>query len=278
MSHLLRFRKGWQSEHLARFILSKFSFISEPSNISDDLGSDFFCTLFTIFQKEYLLPQSSFAIQIKSNDDSIDISNKFQYLYNIEIPFYVGVINREDGLLTIYSGEAIPHFFALYGNVGIIHTDPKGYINLVEEITDSTYLSNEGSVYNMYFPKIMKIHSDFNYENNPGIIRKFINTNSTIQRNISSRISNEFIFNYVDQNQVAIYAGSLSSEVYRDNLGKRLCEAFYNVEWLHKNRGVDLREEFKLYETIFLKLPDLYGFIPEYLITMYKNVKQNLNW
>jgi len=46
MAHLLRIRKGWENENLARFILSKFSFISQPATIADDLGADFFCTFF----------------------------------------------------------------------------------------------------------------------------------------------------------------------------------------------------------------------------------------
>jgi hypothetical protein len=31
----LKFRKGWQSEHIAKFILSQFSFVAEPSTVAD---------------------------------------------------------------------------------------------------------------------------------------------------------------------------------------------------------------------------------------------------
>ena len=74
MGHLHSFRQGWQSENLARFLLSKVSFISKPSTISDDLGSDFLCTLFKI-EKNELHPSSSFAIQIKSEGSKIDITS-----------------------------------------------------------------------------------------------------------------------------------------------------------------------------------------------------------
>ena len=46
MPHLASFRKGWESENLARFILYKFCFIANPSTISDDVGIDFFAPFF----------------------------------------------------------------------------------------------------------------------------------------------------------------------------------------------------------------------------------------
>jgi hypothetical protein len=88
MAHLLKIRKGWENENLARFILSKFSFISHPATISDDLGVDFYCTFFVKVEKErkspknkpikdvFVFPKHSFAIQIKSNRRGFDITNK----------------------------------------------------------------------------------------------------------------------------------------------------------------------------------------------------------
>ena len=76
MLHLASFRKGWENENLAKFILSKFSFVANPSTVADDIGSDFLCTLFRIERennKDYLLPLNAFAIQIKSNTDDIDV-------------------------------------------------------------------------------------------------------------------------------------------------------------------------------------------------------------
>lgn len=278
MSHLLKFRKGWQSEHLARYILSKFSFISEPANISDDLGSDFFCTIFSISQKIYLLPQNSFAIQIKSNKRKIKISNKFNYLSSIELPYYVGVINRNKNTISIYSGEAITHFFSLYGIPGFQSNEGAGYIKLVEEINEDGLHHIIGNDYYMNFPKILELSSDFDYEKDSDKINEFINNISTIQKNISSRKSSEYIFESATNNQVSIYAGSGSSEVFRMNFWKRLCEAFYNVEWLVNNRGENLKDEFIIYEETFLKLQKLHDYIPNYLEEMYKGVKKRLNY
>lgn len=118
MAHLGSFRKGWENENLACFILSKFSFISQPVTIADDCGSDFFCT---IFQRkkgngcEYLIPKNSFAIQIKSNYETFDITNKIDYLESLEIPFFVGVADQKELKLSIYSGEYIPILFSYVG-------------------------------------------------------------------------------------------------------------------------------------------------------------------
>jgi hypothetical protein len=47
--------------------LSRFSFVAQPSSVADDLGSDFFCTIFEIVKAasghDHLRPLSSFAIQ-----------------------------------------------------------------------------------------------------------------------------------------------------------------------------------------------------------------------
>lgn len=87
------FKCGWERGKLAEYILSKFSFVAKPSTVSDDLGSDFFCTLFRLEEKDgrdYPLSLSSFAIQIKSNDDPFDFSANITYLQNLEIPFFLG--------------------------------------------------------------------------------------------------------------------------------------------------------------------------------------------
>ncbi len=57
MALLYKFRKGWENENLAKFILSKFCFVAQPSTVSDDVGVDFFCTIFekeVIKKKEYI--------------------------------------------------------------------------------------------------------------------------------------------------------------------------------------------------------------------------------
>jgi len=67
MTHLSSFRKGWENENLARFLLSRFSFVAHPASVSDDIGTDFFCTIFEIVKegkRDSLMPRNAFAIQI----------------------------------------------------------------------------------------------------------------------------------------------------------------------------------------------------------------------
>lgn len=88
MPHLAVTRRGWQNEHLSAFLLSKIAFVAHPSKIGDDLGSDFFCTLFeSIKQKksEFLVPKNSFAIQIKSRGKSLIVTKQLEYLKRLEM-------------------------------------------------------------------------------------------------------------------------------------------------------------------------------------------------
>jgi hypothetical protein len=118
VGHLLSFRRGWENENLARFILSKFSFVAHPSSVADDIGSDFYCTIFETEESNghsYIKPRNSFAIQIKSNHKPINVLPGMDYLANLEIPFLVGVVDQKEMKLTIYSGMYIPIFIATFG-------------------------------------------------------------------------------------------------------------------------------------------------------------------
>jgi hypothetical protein len=73
MSHLYMVRTGWEGERLAEYLLSRFSFVGQPTTIADDVGSDFFCTIFdlTDTQPPTVEPRISFAIQVKTNHDTM---------------------------------------------------------------------------------------------------------------------------------------------------------------------------------------------------------------
>jgi hypothetical protein len=62
VAQLGRFRKGWENEHLASFLLSRIAFVANPLTVADDIGSDFFCTLFEVFNGDSLFPRNSLAI------------------------------------------------------------------------------------------------------------------------------------------------------------------------------------------------------------------------
>lgn len=69
MAHLYGIHVGWENEQLAHYLLSRFSFVAHPATVGDDIGSDFFCTVFDVVESHppQMVPQLTFAIQVKSN-------------------------------------------------------------------------------------------------------------------------------------------------------------------------------------------------------------------
>src|SRR6266481_7893720 len=102
------FRKGWENERLASYLLSRFSFVAQPTSSADDLGSDFFCTIFEIHEvsgNDALMPRISFAIQVKSSVEDVSADNKIEYLMGLELPFFIGVVGQSPPQMRIYSAE-----------------------------------------------------------------------------------------------------------------------------------------------------------------------------
>jgi len=111
MSHLAVPRTGWENEHLATYLLSQIAFVANLITVADDIGSDFLCTLFEPRDRDgtkLLFPLKAFAIQVKSNSANVPATNKIEYLQTLELPFFLGVVDRSDLSLSIYSGEHLP--------------------------------------------------------------------------------------------------------------------------------------------------------------------------
>lgn len=265
MSHLLKFRQGWQSEHIAKFILSKFSFIAEPSTVADDLGTDFFCTLFNIQAGEYLVPQNSFAIQIKSDNKNIDITKKVPYIQGLEIPFFVGVVSKKDLTLQIYSGESIPHFFSTYTGLVTTHN----HTAVIKLLEDKDY-TNRGHNFISYdpakqecyleFPKIVELKADYDYKEDSQKLHELFYVCRLIQHNLSSKLTHSYFYYLHGHKGVNIYAGKDSAKTYRDNYIRRLAEVFFNLEWLYDNNKAEFDyDEFKIHKSTYLMLVKKYG-------------------
>ena len=226
-NHLVSFRKGWESENLARYILSKFSFIANPATVSDDIGSDFFCNLFQIIEEkghEYLQPQNAFAIQIKSKSsyNKIEISKKIKYLESLKTPFFIGVIDRDKLILTIYSGEYLPELFSF-------KYPEKLEIALCEEIIDfNYYIRRLDADFTIKFPKVVEIKADICKKDLKEIIETISNLCDRIQKNIASRNNNEFIFYNSDgvNEALRIFAGKDSAKVFEEIFMKGLLKYF----------------------------------------------------
>ena len=295
MSHLVKIRKGWENENLASYLLSKFSFVAQPSTIGDDIGADFYCTLFKIAEKgkdKFLLPKNSFAIQIKSdnrkinnrkinnrkinnrkiNNIKIDITNKIEYLSNLELPFFVGVINQSKLKLSIFSGEYFSQFISL-----------KTPNELVAELCDRNkiqdYYEDLGNKkFIIKFPKVAEIKADISQEDLKVKIEEISQIISISLKNIASRKNCEYIFYQYGKNEIQINAGKDSAKTFRENFIKRLAENFYNLMWIYQNKKAKFNiEEFRIYESLFLKMRRRKLLSPDYVSSIYKSLKKLLN-
>ena len=193
------FKRGWDREKLAEYILSRFSFVAKPSTVSDDLVTDLFCTLFRLEEKEgidYPLPLSSFAIQIKSNTDTSDFSANISYLQNLEIPFFWGVVNESTKELTIFSGENLPKFFPHIGPLRKLRVKP-----LERSLMTVPYDPMEGRKddYTVMFPKLITIGLDSTKKDLEGTVEVLRDLCSLIHRNIATAKIQEYIFEEYDK-------------------------------------------------------------------------------
>ena len=244
------FRSGWQSENLARFILSKFSFVAQPSTVSDDIGSDFFCTLFYV-QKEgrhkYLNPKSSFAIQIKSSMRDTDISNKWEYLANLEIPFFLGLIDRQGMELTMYSGEYIQPFFVE------VQTPQQLRFELCQRGNcEEWYVRGENDSFALKFPQIAQFRADMGSDALVNEVHALERVCKVINKNITTRNNKEYIFSEYDSTRLII---PFDNQNVRVSLFNRFGKLHSELAWLLKRRSdIFNTTELEYYNELLCKL------------------------
>ncbi len=85
-------------------------------------------------------------------------------------------------------------------------------------------------------------------------------------------------FEDFSNNVIDVIAGAGSSEVFRDNILKRLAEAFCNLAWIYPqikdNRKINiLKKEFNAYKSFYLKIEKLYP-IPGWLKDYFQQSKK----
>ncbi len=272
MSFLRNPHKGWENEHLALFLLSRISFVSNPVTVADDVGSDFFCTLFEVGERDTLFPRSSFAIQVKSSKDRIDPTGKIKYFEKLELPFFVGVIDQKHLRLSIYSGEYLPIFFSHYGipqdlKLSLEDT-PVTFENYCEVRPEGKYI--------LRMPHLLDLEAQ---EDKDAIVDKgrcLIQLCFRMLQNISSRHNCEYVF-HLGNDRVAIFAGPGSAQTFRNNFYYRLAEAFCNFEWLYKSSPQQFPiTEYRTYERSYLDLKEKTDQIPSLVEEMYQRIKQLL--
>ena len=268
MAPLYGFHIGWENEQLAHFLLSRFSFVAHPATIGDDVGSDFYCTIFDILDSEppKIEPRISFAIQVKSNADTTSAGNKIVYLHQLEVPFFVGVVDQATASLKIYSAECLPMMFANYGYPGSLS------LRLVDKPhryqSAATYVEEQGASQEVGYwetelaARRLVLHCfhvcTFNTAEGRGEIRPKVEELLAVCRratmNIGSKRVEENLLDWPDGG-ITIHAGSGSAMHFRDNILKRLAEAFANFEWILDNDPSKFNlDEFKAYEEFFVAL------------------------
>lgn len=281
MGQLAAPRIGWENEHLATYLLSRISFVANPITVSDDVGSDFFCTLFesrienTI---EQLFPRNSFAIQIKSKEETILATNKIEYLTKLELPFFVGIIDRERLRLDIFSGEYVPLLFTEHGipqqELKLVPVrnggDNKKYCQTTKDENLQLLTAS------LRMPLVMELSASDTRDTILAKAHSLSDLCFRMHQNISARVNQEYIFR-LSESGLSIMAGSGSITTFRRNFHFRLAEAFYNLQWLHaKQRNLFSIEEFRVYEKCYLGLIEAKIEAPEILRKIYNELKSQL--
>ncbi|MBI5376948.1 MAG: hypothetical protein HZA77_16060 [Candidatus Schekmanbacteria bacterium] len=248
--HLASFRKGWQSENLAKYILSNFAFISQPSTIADDLGSDFFCVIFDIIpngKTKFLVPKESFTIQIKSNRKSYYITGKTEYLKSLGIPFFVGVCNRRSQVLDFYSGEYLIPFFVDEPSAEKI----KIKLCETDDCKENQY-TEKNSEFTLKFPKLFTISSDHDSPEFKKAIKNLSKTCRAISRNITRRNNKEYIFFESFSNNIILVS---NKKLIKESIDARLNKIFFELAYIIENDYIDV--DLNKYEKIMDSLRKL---------------------
>lgn len=257
MGHLYRLRVGWEGERLAHYLLSRFSFVAQPTTIADDVGSDFYCTIFQVLgtNPPTVQARTSFAIQVKSNAKRVNAHNKVQYLASLEIPYFLGVVDQKEAKLKIYSAEHFPMMAATCGLRSKLWLRPvqDNAKPHWDDVTDP-----DGLTLNCYY--VCSFNASEGRHEIGAKVADLLSLCSRATNNIGSRRAEEHIYDY-DTGSV-ILAGPGSATHFRDNLYKRLAEAFHNFIWILKAEPEKFRrEEFEIYERFFLALTKM-GLVP----------------
>ncbi len=278
MPQLLAPRKGWENERLAAYLLSRFSFVAQPTSIADDLGSDFFCTIFEIHDvsgRDALIPRSSFAIQVKSSVSDVSADNKIDYLKSLELPFFIGVVSQSPPAMDIYSAELLPLLFSDKGNpdrlsltlVAAADFDPNDYCEVVGL-----------KEFRLRCPLVVALSVDDDRPMLAPKVEALVRICTRAHGNIATRVSEEHIYDLDGTGRYQILAGSGSVLHFRSNFLKRLGEVFWNLYWILGAQPDAFRiAEFRVYESLYHELENLNsGPLPSYVSVPYNALKDKL--
>lgn len=281
MPHLLIPRKGWENERLAAYLLSRFSFVAHPTSVADDLGSDFFCTIFEIQQesaRDVLVPRSSFAIQVKSSEAPISADNKIQYLMRLELPFFIGVVSQGPARMEIYSAEFLPILFSEKGEPKRLSLVP---VDESEFHQNAYYEATQPDGFTLKCPLVATLTVDDDRSSLRPKVDKLLKTCTRAHGNIATRVSEEHIYKLSENGDFKIVAGSGSAMHFRMNFAKRLGEVFYNLHFLLGDAPPDeqMSKEIAVFQSLYQQLKGLEGngpSLPMLVSAPYEALRQKL--
>jgi hypothetical protein len=276
LAHLATFRKGWENERLAEYLLSRFSFVARPTSIADDLGSDFFCTIFDIIKisgKDALLPRISCAIQVKSSFSDICADHKVEYLMGLELPFFVAVVKQSPPEMRIYSAELLPLLFSELGKPQKLSLIP------VEVLDPDNYLDGSNATdarLKCHLVSTLSVNDD--RATLQPKIENLIRICARARNNIATRVNEEHVYD-IDGIHQKIIAGSGSAMHFRENVLKRLGEVFLNFSVILGEAPPDetLAAEITAFEALYHQLEKINnGSLPPVISQPYNILKQKI--
>jgi hypothetical protein len=275
--HLLTFRKGWENERLAAYLLSRVAFVAHPTSSADDLGSDFFCTIFEVHEvlgQDVLRPRISFAIQVKSSPSDVSADNKIDYLMGLELPFFVGVVTQSPPEMRIYSAELLPLLFAEIGTPAGLSLIP------VEEFDPNSYYEGgTASKVRLRCPLVTTLSVNDDRSTLAPKVDSILRICMRAHTNIATRVNEEHIYDVDGKGVYKIVAGSGSALHFRLNFLRRLGEVFYNLLFIIGKAppGEALTAEFRAFETLYHELEKISGRpLPEFVSIPYEALKTKM--
>lgn len=267
MAQTKSYRDGWQCQNIARAILHDFCFLSEPLYSANDIGGDFFCTIFEREQVKTtinLLPRQSFWIQVKSEKQwkkDNDLTKILPTLNELKMPFFIGSVNLTTLSLKIYSGHYLTPLFAYKGFDHIHELSAKECDNLVVTPDDYYFEDLSGGKYALYFPFVDELRLPAEISALDSTTKLMLKECTRMLENIATGINEEHTFRTHSDIGELMFAGSGSIKVFERNFFKRFAEVFFNLNKACENpeNMPLLGEMFPVYNEIFLQLDELYG-------------------
>lgn len=260
-------REGYRSQDYARALLGKVCFLAEPNGIADDVGIDFFCTLFREEEKKYdwgLVPDINFCIQIKSRSDQsrLDLAKQVSTLKILTLPYFLGIMDKAQQVLEIYSGHYLTPFFSLKGADGIkklkVETCASENISGVDY---SFFDDSPSREFVIRFPLVTTIREQIDHDRIRQIAEDLQLSSLAMSQNIASAILAEHMFISHNGQGMLLNAGRGSLPFFEENLFKRLAIAFFNLQIANDvaENKTQVLERFATMEKVYRDLEEYYG-------------------